>query len=149
MFEEILTRFEQHAPASVMARVALERAIEPAWVDEVFETHRQRQYPRELLFSTVVHLVSLVSLGLRPSLHAAARKMHDLPVSLAALYDKVNRTEPQVLRALVRGSAERLLPLEQALEPTPSLEGWRLRVLDGNAGGLRLGHDAGHRHHRL
>ena len=132
MFEEILTRFEQHAPASVMARVALERAIEPAWVDEVSETHRQRQYPRELLFSTVVHLVSLVSLGLRPSLHAAARKMHDLPVSLAALYDKVKRTEPRVLRALVRGSAERLLPLVQALEPTPSLAGWRLRVLDGN-----------------
>ena len=53
----------------------------------MFEAHRQRQYPRELLFSTVVELVSLVSLGLRPSLHAAARKAENLPVSLAALYD--------------------------------------------------------------
>ena len=52
-----------------------------AWVDEVFEAHRQRQYPRELLFSTVVELMSLVSLGLRPSLHAAARQMDNLPVS--------------------------------------------------------------------
>lgn len=71
MLEEVPARFEAHAPVSVMARVALERAIEPGWVDEVFETNRQRQYPRELLFSTVVELVSL-----------------------AALYDKVKRTEP-------------------------------------------------------
>jgi len=47
-----------------------------------------------------VELMTLVSLGLRPSLHAAARTMETLPVSLAALYDKVNRTEPAILRAL-------------------------------------------------
>ena len=84
MLQEVLARFEKHGAASVMARVALERAIEPAWVDEMFETHRQRQYPRELLFSTVVELVWLVSLGLRKSLHAAARQADNLPVSLAA-----------------------------------------------------------------
>ena len=114
-----------------MARVALERAIEPGWVDEVFEAHRQRQYSRELLFSTVVELMSLVSLGLRPSLHAAARQA-ELPVSLAALYDKIRRTEPAILRALVRGSAERLAPVVEAMASPPSLPGWRLRVLDGN-----------------
>jgi len=68
------------------------------WIDEVFDEHRQRQYPRELLFSTVVELTTLVSLGLRPSLHAAARTMQALPVTLATLYDKVNRTEPAILR---------------------------------------------------
>jgi hypothetical protein len=41
-------------------------------VDEVFEEHRGRQYTRELLFSTVVDLMGLVALGMRPSLHAAA-----------------------------------------------------------------------------
>ena len=131
MLKEVLERFEKQAPVSVMARVALERAIEPAWVDEVFEAHRQRQYSRELLFSTVVELTSLVSLGLRPSLHAAA-KQADLPVSLAALYDKIKRTEPAILRALVSGGAERLAPVVQAMEPPASLPGWRLRVLDGN-----------------
>ena len=142
MLQEVLARFEKHGAASVMARVALERAIEPAWVDEMFETHRQRQYPRELLFSTVVELVSLVSLGLRKSLHAAARQADNLPVSLAALYDKVRRTEPAVLRGLVRGSAERLAPVIETMEPLPSLPGWRLRVLDGNhlpASDKRLG----------
>jgi hypothetical protein len=91
-----------------MARLALERALPAHWIDEVFDEHRQRQYPRELLFSTVVELMTLVTLGLRPSLHAAARQMDEqLPVSLAALYDKVNRTEPAILRALVQGSAQR------------------------------------------
>ncbi len=90
-----------------MARLALEHALPASWVDDVFEAHRQRQYARELLFSTVVELTTLVSLGLRPSLHTAARQMPSLPVSLTSLYDKVNHTEPGVLRALVRGSAER------------------------------------------
>jgi hypothetical protein len=54
----------------------------------VFEAHRQKQYSRELLFSTVVELTTLVSLGLRPSLHAAARQMPTLPVSLGSLYDR-------------------------------------------------------------
>ena len=71
----VLARFEQHAPASVMARTALEHAFPPDWIDAVFEAERQRQYSRELLFSTVVELMTLVSLGLRPSLHAAARQM--------------------------------------------------------------------------
>ncbi|MFT4195499.1 IS4 family transposase [Ottowia sp.] len=116
-----------------MARLALDRAMPASWIDEVFLAHRQRQYPRELLFSSVVELMLLVTLGLRPSLHAAARKLGErLPVSLAALYAKVQRTEPAVLRALVQGSAERLVPLVQCLPERQSLAGWQLRVFDGN-----------------
>jgi IS4 transposase len=115
-----------------MARVALEHALPREWIDTVFEEHRQRQYSRELLFSTVIELVTLVSLGLRPSLHAAARSMETLPVSLTALYDKVNRTEPAILRALVRSSAERLMPVAAGWRSGPSLPGWQVRVLDGN-----------------
>lgn len=132
MWKEVLDRFESHAPVSVMARVALEHALPACWVDEVFEASRQRQYPRELLFSSVVELMMLVSLGLRPSLHAAAKKMTQLPVTLAALYDKVKRTEPQVLRALVQGSAARLQPVVAGVGSQPSLQGWQLRILDGN-----------------
>lgn len=132
MWKEVLERFESHAPVSVMARVALEHALPAHWVDEVFQANRQRQYPRELLFSSVVELMMLVSLGLRPSLHAAAKKMEQLPVTLAALYDKVNRTEPQVLRALVQASAKRLEPVVAAVASAPSLQGWQVRILDGN-----------------
>ncbi len=116
-----------------MAHLALEQALPASWIDEVFQAHRQRQYPRELLFSSVVELMLLVTLGLRPSLHAAARRMAQrLPVSLAALYAKVQRTEPAVLRALVQGSAERLVPLVGCLPQRQSLPGWQLRVFDGN-----------------
>ena len=115
VWSAVLERFERHAPASVMACVALEHALPAGWVDEVFEAHRQQQYSRELLFSTVVELMTLVSLGLRPSLHTAARQMPGLPVSLASLYDKVNHTEPGTLGALVRGIAERLGPAMAAV----------------------------------
>lgn len=104
-----------------MARLALDQTLPAQWIDEVFEHNRQRQYPRELLFSSVVELMSLVTFGLRPSLHADARKMADrLPVSLAALYAKVKRTEPALLRALA------------ALDTEMSLPGWQVRIIDGN-----------------
>lgn len=71
MWKELLERFENQAPVSVMARVALERALPAQWTDDVFEANRQRQYPRELLMSTVVELMTRVSLGLQRSQHRA------------------------------------------------------------------------------
>lgn len=68
IWASVLERFERHAPASMMARMALERALPTGWIDEVFDEHRRRQYSRELLFSTIVELMTLVSLGLRPQL---------------------------------------------------------------------------------
>ncbi len=132
MLDEVRKRFEEAAPMGVMGRMVLEYAFDSAWVDEVFEAERQRQYVRELLFSRVVDLVSLVSLGLRPSLHVAAKQATDLPVSLAALYDKVKRSEPAVMRGLVTGSAARLRPVVEILEPPATLPGWQLRIVDGN-----------------
>src|SRR3978361_480543 len=85
----VLARFERHAPASVMALAAWEHAFSPDWIDAVFEAERQRQYSRELMFSTVVELMTLVSLGLRPSLHAAAGQSESHHGSRAALYQHV------------------------------------------------------------
>jgi len=65
-----------------MAHLVLDRVLPASWIDEVFQAHRQRQYPRELLLSSVVELMLLVTLGLRPSLHAAARKMAERLVPL-------------------------------------------------------------------
>ena len=142
MRDTILARFEQHAPLSVMMREAMEHALSPEMVDQVFEQHRQRQYSRELLFSTVVELMGLVALGQSPSLHAAARKLPQLPVSLTALYDKIRRTQPGVMRALVQENGRRVAALSQELGMEPSLPGWRLRIVDGNhlpASDKRLG----------
>lgn len=130
----VLQRFVERCPVAVMARLALGQAIPAAWIDEVFAQHSRRQYTRDLLFSTVVDLMGLVALGMRPSLHAAAKDSTSLNVSMASLYDKVNHVEPAVLRALVQGSAERLAPIVAPMRTraVPLVEGYRVRILDGN-----------------
>jgi IS4 transposase len=131
--EAIMERFMQRSPVTVMVRRTLQHAVSSQWIDALFEAQRDKQYTRELLFSTMVDLMGVVALGLRPSLHAAAQAASDLPVSLAALYDKVNRTEPQVVRALVQGSAEKLLPVVRPMKKQgPWMAGYHVRVLDGN-----------------
>jgi IS4 transposase len=134
MFGDIFERFERKSPLAVMTRLILQRSLSSEWLDKVFEQHRDKQYTRELLFSTVVELMMLVALGLRPSLHAAAQARGELGVSLAALYDKVNHTEPQVVRALVQGSTEQLSPVVKPMKARqePWAGGYRVRVLDGN-----------------
>jgi len=131
--DAIVERFTQRSPVTVMVRQTLQHALSAQWIDELFEEQRDKQYTRELLFSTVVDLMGLVALGLRPSLHAAAQSNPELTVSLAALYDKVNRTEPQVVRALVQRSAEKLLPVVRPMKKhEPWAAGYQVRVLDGN-----------------
>ena len=134
VLDAVLERFVKDSPVSVMARMTMQRALSPEWIDQLFEEHREQQYTRELLFSTVVDLMALVALGLRPSLHAAAQAMEELPVSVAALYEKVKGTEPDVVRALVQGSAQRLTPVVQPMKEgqAPWAAGYRVRVVDGN-----------------
>jgi IS4 transposase len=104
------------------------------WIDAVFEEHRRSQYTRELLFSSVVEIMSVVAMGLRPSLNAAAKAYAGLPVSITALYGKINHTDPHVIRALVQGSSDRLEPVLHAMNPSraATVEGYRLRIIDGN-----------------
>src|SRR3989304_579181 len=108
---EVLERFSQHTPLTVMAQLGMRQALDAQWIDELFEQESQSQYTRELLFSTTVELMTLVALALRPSVHAAANSMQEkLPVTVQALYGKLNHTEPEGVRKLVSGSAERLPP---------------------------------------
>jgi len=81
----------------MMAQLGLGRALDATWIDEMFEKESQAQYTRELLFSTTVEAMSLVALGLRPSVHAAAQSV-ELPVSIQALYGKLRNTETEVVR---------------------------------------------------
>jgi hypothetical protein len=60
MSDEIFERFVEETPISVMVRGIMERIFEPKALDELFELHVKSQYTRELLFSSVVGLMSLV-----------------------------------------------------------------------------------------
>lgn len=130
----VIARCAEKSPITVMTRLALQHALDPAWVDELFERERGAQYQRELLFSTTVELMSLVAVGLRPSVYAAARDYSDLSVSVQALYGKIKHVEPNLIRALVTGSAARL---NDVLRPmvegkAPLVPGYRLRIVDGS-----------------
>jgi len=131
----VLERFETKTAITVMAHVALMQALSPQWMEEVFEQNSDSQYTRELMFSTVVGLMMLVSLGLSPSVHAAAKRIEEeLGVSLRSVYNKINGVETAVVRALVCGSAERFIPVVQTLQPKRklSVKGFQLRIVDGN-----------------
>lgn len=134
LMNEVIEHCAKGSPVTVMARLALQHALEPAWLDKLFERKRGKQYERELLFSTAVDLVSLVAVGLRPSLHAAARECQELGVSVQALYDKVKHTEPNLVQALVTESATRLdAVLAPMIQDEPlTVPGYRLRIVDGS-----------------
>ena len=77
------------------------------------------QYEDELLFSTVVQTLALAVNGVRSSVHAAyLANQEDFSVGVRSLYDKLQGVEPQVSRALVRESSERLAPVIKALRGT-------------------------------
>jgi hypothetical protein len=60
MLEEVFTAFVEQSPVSVMMRSIKARIFRPERLDEIFTTHAKVQYTRELLFSTLVNLMSLV-----------------------------------------------------------------------------------------
>lgn len=105
----VFERFVEKTPVSVMARAAMEHALAPAALDALFEEHTDKQYTRDLLFSSVVDLMGVVVGKVAPSVHAAYQAVADtLPVSIASVYNKLNRMEPDVTGALVRHTAQRL-----------------------------------------
>lgn len=132
---EVFDRFSQGDPIPVMAQVALENALNPQVVDQLFEETADKQYTRALLFSTIVGLMSLVVCRIRPSVNAAYQKSAvPIGVSLTALYGKLMRIEPALGAALVRLTAQRLTPVITAMRggTSPLLPGYRVKIVDGN-----------------
>lgn len=132
---EVFRAFAQGDYIPLMAQAAMERALNPRALDQLFEDTAQRQFTRDLLFSSVVELMSLVVCRIRPSINAAYQKRAvPVGVSLKAFYGKLARIEPAVGTALVRATADRLAPVVTAMRGgrTPYLEGYRTRILDGN-----------------
>jgi hypothetical protein len=132
---KVFERFVEKTPVSVMARAAMEHALAPEALDALFEEHTDKQYTRELLFSSVVDLMGVVVGKVAPSIHAAYQGVAEtLPVSITSVYNKLNSMEPDVTGALVRHTAERLAPVieEMGGQMPELLPGYRVRILDGN-----------------
>jgi IS4 transposase len=133
--ETVFKRFVEKSPVTVMTRALMENALAPEALDKIFTEHAARQYERTLLFSSLVDLMGLVVCKVQPALSAAYRAVKDtLPVSLTAVYNKLNGIEGDVTAALVHHTGARLGSVIEAMDAQhPALlPGYRIKILDGN-----------------
>jgi IS4 transposase len=135
LFDELLDRFLERSPFTVMVRSVLENLLRPLALDDLFARVADRQYTRQILFSTLVDLMGLVVCRIRPSMHAAYNaRPGRVGASLSALYDKLNHLEPPLAAALLHHVARDAAAVIDALSaPAPGWPaGLEVRILDGN-----------------
>jgi hypothetical protein len=135
LLDTIFAPFVKERPICVMARASLERLLDAQRLDALFARTAERQYTRELLFSSLVQLMCEVVLGVHPTVHAAYQANKDaIGVSTTALYNKLDRVETAVSAALVRDSAALAEPVVKALRASHPrwLPGYQIKVLDGH-----------------
>jgi hypothetical protein len=132
--EALFQRFVEMSPVTVMLRGTLESVLSPQAIDAIFADAAQEQYEGELLFSSVVDLLSLVVWRQKKSVGEAYKHAQEkFEVSVRSVYNKLNGTEVSVCRELVRRPAEELSQVVDALHGRPpKLRGYRTRIIDGN-----------------
>jgi len=135
ILSKVFERFEQGSPISVMVRGTLQNVFARESLDELFAATAKRQVASELLFSSVVDLLSVVVMGTRKSVHEAYQNASDkFGVSVTSVYNKLNGTEPAVCRELVRRPAKRLVRVvdQMKTECSSPLAGYLTLIVDGN-----------------
>lgn len=135
VFGEILERFVRETPVTVMMRAAIENSFSTEAIDDLFGETATQQREGELLFSTVVDLLSLTVCGVRKSVNAAyVAAKERVRVSVKSVYNKLNGVETEVSRELVRRPTARLRQIVRAMRaPRPTaFPGYRVKILDGN-----------------
>lgn len=135
MLGQVFQRFVQSSPLSVMVRGTLERVLGADQLDQFYERTAENQYTRELLFSTVYDLMSDVVFRHQPSVRAAYQdRAGEMATSLTSVYNKLNGLETHTSSELVRYSAAAFTPLIEQVsgQRQPWLEGYRVKIIDGN-----------------
>ena len=135
MLGKVFERFVEKAPVAVMVRGILERVLSADALNRLYEKVADRQYTRELLFSSVFQLMNLVVCRVQPSIHAAYQEHKaEIQTSITAVYDKLSGIDTVTSRALVGATAEQMGEAVRAMNGTrtPWLPGYRVKVLDGN-----------------
>jgi hypothetical protein len=100
-------KFINGSPVTVMLRGIIEWSFHAERFDRLFEQHAQKQYRKDLPFSTVAEVIGEVVFNTQPSVGAGLQaRAGELPVSRKAFYNKLNGVEPQVAAALVVDSAQ-------------------------------------------
>lgn len=135
MLGEVFDRFVEKSPISVMVRGTLERVLGADALDLWYERTAEKQYTRDLWFSTVYDLMSQVVFRVKPSVHAAYRDQKaEVGASVVSVYNKLNGLETRTSAELVRYSGRVLKPLIEQVGGTREswLLGYRVKIIDGN-----------------
>jgi hypothetical protein len=135
IFGQVWDRFVNESPVTVMFRATMENVFSTETIDDLFQRTAKRQRSGQLLFSTVVDLLSLVVCSARKSVHAAYTAAKErVGVSVNSVYNKLDGTEPGVSRELVRQTAKKLkVIVQQTRLPLPTeFPGYQVKILDGN-----------------
>ena len=135
MLGEVFERFVEKSPISVMVRASLERVLGADRLDLWYERTAQKQYTRDLLFSSVYDMMNQVVFCVQPSVRAAYQAQQDaIATSLVSVYNKLNNLETHTAAELVRYSAREFTPLIAHMggERASWLAGYRVKIVDGN-----------------
>ena len=111
------------------------RLFAPHILDDLFANVAKGQYQRTLLFSTIVKVMASVVMSKHPSVNAAYKKMkEEIGVSLNAFYQKLERIEPEISRALVQHSLPASVRGRKQIKGIPhnDIPGYRTKIIDGN-----------------
>jgi hypothetical protein len=133
MFGDILQKFVEKSPATVMVRGLLGHLLNPQALDRWFEATAQAQYTRDILFSSLVGLMLQIVCRTQASVHAAYRHA-EIAASIVSVYAKLRGVELATSQGLVRHigrEAQALIETMHGGRPA-QLPGYRLKYLDGN-----------------
>jgi len=135
MLNSVFANFVKESPISVMSRGMMERVLNPKQLDEWFDNTAEEQYTRDLLFSSVLDIMSKVVIGSYTSVHAAYQDSEEkIGVSVTSVYNKLNGIEVDTSAELVRYAAGEVIPVIEGLvgPQTSPVPGYNVKILDGN-----------------
>lgn len=134
MIVDVIKRFSKEAPAAMLFRGLFARVFSDERMDQIFCDHKERQIESPVVFSSLIHLLTPVISGGKPSVHASYQEREEqLGVSKQAVYDKLQGVEPAVSGALVKvpvAELSQVLIKAKATKQDP-VPGYHTFVIDG------------------
>ncbi len=118
-----------------MSRGMMENVLNPEQLNQWFDSTAKKQYTKDLLFSTIFDIMSLVVFGTYRSVHAAYQaSKEDVGASVVSIYNKLNGIESETSAQLVRYAVEQTEPIVKKLRGKTAnpLPGKRVKLIDGN-----------------
>ena len=133
--QTVLQRFIFARPLAVMTRMIVGEVLDDG-LEAVFKQHRERNYTREMLFTTLCRSIADVVLEFCPSPNQAYLKhKEELRISNNAFYNKLKNVNLLLSRAVVQHSYRTCRAMLEQMEVPrwTYLKGYQTKIIDGNS----------------